>query len=215
MITDETLTDPDRAVSRSEPANDSHPVPLPAPNQQPALGRRLKALRVSRGLSLKDVASATGLSASFVSMVETGQNEMTVGRLVTLADFYEVGFSDLISERARERPVVLRRDERQRAESADQRVRSESLAAWHHGDMVGEFLRFDLGAELSQVTPHAGAEFVLVLDGEIAIEFADETSLVLREGDSVWFEASRQHRHVNVGPRQASILTFKRTSPAN
>lgn len=211
MITDETLTSTEPA-SRVEHSNGVQGTPMPALTQQPALGRRLKALRVSRGLSLKDVAAATGLSASFVSMVETGQNEMTVGRLVTLADFYEVGFSDLISERARERPVVLRRDERQRAESADQRVRSESLAAWHHGDMIGEFLRFDMGAELSQVTPQAGAEFVLVLDGEIAIEFADETSLLLREGDSVWFEASRKHRHVNVGPKQANVLTFKGSS---
>jgi transcriptional regulator with XRE-family HTH domain len=209
MITNETLTSTERPAAPAEHSNGAEALPMPAVTQQPALGRRLKALRVSRGLSLKDVAAATGLSASFVSMVETGQNEMTVGRLVTLAEFYEVGISDLISERARERPVVLRRDDRQRTETADQRVRSESLAAWHHGDMVGEFLHFDQGAELPQITPQAGAEFVLVLDGEIEIEFADEASLLLREGDSVWFEASRKHRHVNVGTRQANVLTFK------
>jgi transcriptional regulator with XRE-family HTH domain len=202
MATNGTLPEVERVASQSTA-------------QQPALGRKLKALRVSRGLSLKDVAAGTGLSASFVSMVETGRNEMTVSRLVTLAEFYEVGFSDLISERANERPVVLRRDERKRVDSDDQRVRSESLAAWHHGDMIGEFVRFDIGAELRQMTPHAGAEFVLVLEGEIAIKFADDTSVVLREGDSVWYEASRQHRYVNVGADPASALTFRRSSRAD
>lgn len=58
-----------------------------AQKAQPTLGRRLKGLRVSRGLSSKEVAADTGLSASFISMVETGRNEITVGRLMTLATF--------------------------------------------------------------------------------------------------------------------------------
>jgi quercetin dioxygenase-like cupin family protein len=41
------------------------------------------------------------------------------------------------------------------------------------------------------------------------IDFSDETSVVLREGDSVWFEASRRHRHLNVGDTEAHIITFK------
>ncbi len=86
---------------------------------QPTLGRRLKALRLSRNLSLKDLSASTGLSSSFLSMVETGQNEMTVGRLVALADFYEVGLTDLIPERALGQPVVLRRDDRQAIDSPD------------------------------------------------------------------------------------------------
>jgi transcriptional regulator with XRE-family HTH domain len=66
---------------------------------QPRLGRRLKALRVGRGLSLKEVAAGTGVSASFLSMVETGRNEMSVGRLMRMADFYGVGLVDLVPER--------------------------------------------------------------------------------------------------------------------
>jgi hypothetical protein len=40
------------------------------------------------------VGAKTGLSSSFTSMVETGRNELTVGRFVMLADFSEgPGFS--------------------------------------------------------------------------------------------------------------------------
>jgi transcriptional regulator with XRE-family HTH domain len=65
---------------------------------QPGLGRRLKALRVSRGLSLKEVGAETGVSSSFISMVETGRNELSVGRLIVLADFYGVGLDDIVAE---------------------------------------------------------------------------------------------------------------------
>ena len=180
-----------------------------SPTPQPKLGRRLKALRVSRGLSLKEVAAKTGLSASFISMVETGRNEMTVGRLLAMADFYEVGLGDLVPERGMEQPVVLRRDDRRAFDSPDRRVRTELLASWHQGEMNGGVLRFDVGAELSEVTLHAEPKFVLVLSGELMIDFSDETSVVLREGDSVWFEASRRHRYANIGDREANIMTFK------
>jgi transcriptional regulator with XRE-family HTH domain len=65
---------------------------------QPALGRRLKALRHNRGLSLKEVGAETGVSASFISMVETGRNDLSVGRLLVLADFYGVGLDDIVAE---------------------------------------------------------------------------------------------------------------------
>jgi hypothetical protein len=69
-----------------------------------------------------------GLSASFISMVETGRNEITVGRLVTMVDFYEVGLSDLIPERDRKQPAVLRRDSRSIVESPDRNVRTPNCS---------------------------------------------------------------------------------------
>jgi transcriptional regulator with XRE-family HTH domain len=198
----------DRTAEPERPEGD-------APKPQPMLGRRLKSLRVSRGLSLKEVAAATGLSASFLSMVETGRNEITIGRLVTIADFYEVGLNDLIPDRAMEQPVVLRRDDRRTHASPDQQVTTEMLAAWHHGDMTSGFRRFEAGAELREVSRQAGPEFVLVLAGELTIEFADDTVVQLGEGDSVWFEASRRHRQVNTGDGEAHVITFKGVIPTD
>jgi transcriptional regulator with XRE-family HTH domain len=176
---------------------------------QPMLGRRLKELRVSRGLSLKEVAAGTGLSSSFISLVETGRNEMTVGRLVTMADFYEVGLRDLIPERDTEKPVVLRRGDRLAFDSEDHRVKTEMLAAWHHGENASGYLSFEPGGELEEVAQYAGPQFVLILAGEVEIRFSDDTSVVLYTGDSVWFEASRPHRHVNVGEVEARVVTVK------
>lgn len=65
---------------------------------QPALGRRLKALRLNRGLSLKEVGAETGVSPSFISMVETGRNDLSVGRLLVLADCYGVGLDEIVAE---------------------------------------------------------------------------------------------------------------------
>jgi transcriptional regulator with XRE-family HTH domain len=182
----------------------------PARRPQPTLGRRLKALRASRGLSLKEVAASTGVSASFLSMIESGRNEMTIGRLVSMADFYEVGLADLLPEGDGDPPVVLRNVDRRPIDSADHLVSTEALAAWHHGDMSSRIVRFEVGGQSRhEVAPSPGPEFILVLAGELTIEFADDTAVVLAEGDSIWFEASRRHRHVNSGDRELSIIAFQ------
>jgi transcriptional regulator with XRE-family HTH domain len=122
---------------------------------QPALGRRLKALRVSRGLSLKEVGAETGVSSSFLSMVETGRNDLSVGRLMVLADFYGVGLDDVLPGRRTERHLAVRR--------ADETA-------------------LDVAA------------LVFVRRGELMIDFAEESSVVLGEGDSVWLEGKKLSR---------------------
>jgi len=173
------------------------------------MGRRLRELRVSRELSLKEVSAGTGLSTSFLSMIETGRHELTVGRLVMLLDFFNVDLGDVIPAREKEQPVVLRLEDRERIESPDGRVRTEPLAAGHYGEMATAALRFDAGAELPVASLPAGPRFVLLLSGELKIDFADETSVALREGDSVCFEASRRHRCVNTGDGEDHAITFK------
>jgi transcriptional regulator with XRE-family HTH domain len=121
---------------------------------QPALGRRLKALRVNRGLSLKEVGAKTGVSSSFLSMIETGRNDLSVGRLMVLADFYGVGLDEILQDRPG-RPFALR--------PAD-------------------------GTALDV------AALVFVRRGELMIDFAEESSVVLGEGDSFWFERGNESR---------------------
>lgn len=177
------------------------------PTTQPNLGRRLKGFRSSRGLSLKGVAAATNLSASFISMVETGQTEITVGRLMALAEFYEVSLADLIGPT--DRPVVLRRDARSTSEAPGTRVKTEMLADTSQGDMAGGFMHFEAGAEVEE-PPRPGRAFVLVLSGQVEIEFGDDSTVSLRHGDAVWFEAIRRHRLTNTGDEPAQIFTLRR-----
>src|SRR3954471_20515085 len=61
-----------------------------------ALGLRLRQLRLARSLSLAEVAQATNISASFLSLVENGRSDVSIGRLTRLVQFYGVSLSDVI-----------------------------------------------------------------------------------------------------------------------
>ena len=62
---------------------------------QPNLGTKLRALRSDRGNSIAEVSDATGISASFLSLVENGRSDIAIGRLMRLIDFYGVGLATL------------------------------------------------------------------------------------------------------------------------
>ena len=76
-----------------------------SPSQEPAsptthksqLAARLKQLRAEQGLSLSQLARATGISSSFLSLIEQAQSDITIGRLVRLAEFYDVELADLLN----------------------------------------------------------------------------------------------------------------------
>jgi transcriptional regulator with XRE-family HTH domain len=67
------------------------------PHKQ-SIALTLRRLRTERKLTQSDVARETGISSSFLSLVEQGRSDITIGRLLRLAEFYEVELSDLLAD---------------------------------------------------------------------------------------------------------------------
>ena len=71
------------------------------------LGARIRTLRLRRRRTLKQVAAATGLSISMVSMVERGQTNASIGTLVAIAAALDAPMVSLFGGTARAtRPVI-------------------------------------------------------------------------------------------------------------
>ena len=79
---------------------------LPTPHKT-ELAARLKQLRAEHGLSLSQLARATGISSSFLSLLEQAQSDITIGRLARLAEFYDVELADLSTARRPRPPTIF------------------------------------------------------------------------------------------------------------
>jgi transcriptional regulator with XRE-family HTH domain len=78
------------------------------------LGGALRELRKEKGSSLVQVADATGISKSFLSLVESGRSDITIGRLLRLVSFYGANISDLLPpDDLHDATVVKRADQRE------------------------------------------------------------------------------------------------------
>lgn len=72
-----------------------------------SLSERLRMKRKKIGLTLKEVSEQTGISVSFLSEVERGKTNPSVGTLKKLANCYNAQISELVPENIRELPESL------------------------------------------------------------------------------------------------------------
>jgi transcriptional regulator with XRE-family HTH domain len=71
------------------------------------VGKRLKAIRAERGLSLAQVERATGVSSSFLSLVEQGRSDISLGRLLRLAELYDLELTEMVFAGPRSGPADI------------------------------------------------------------------------------------------------------------
>src|SRR5215467_4000606 len=107
------------------------------------LGTRLRALRTERGLSLSQLEGATSISSSFLSLVESGKSDITISRLLRLADFFDVDLGDLVEgSRVDRRPIeVIRENDGSAVSSAAEGVTIRFLghSRWQLSPRIGEY----------------------------------------------------------------------------
>lgn len=175
------------------------------------LGTTLREARKARGLSLADVAEATGVSRSLLSLIETGRSDITIGRLSRLARLYELRLADLIPEAKNPDPIVVRSDDRPSIHYQTEGIDIEVLAPEGPRTMQALLATFAPRAAMQDFVLQENEEFVLVLSGRIRTEFADGSEIVLEEGDSAYYQSREGgHRHTNLADEQSQMVIVLR-----
>jgi len=171
------------------------------------LAAGLKDLRRRQGHSLADVAKATSMSKSFLSLLESGRTDITIGRLLRLVTFYGAKIDDLLPQEETHDPVVVRRNEQRQVESPVEGLKIFLLAPNIERSMTPSLGVFEPTGASAERATHRGEEFLHVLEGEITLELENAEPLRLRQGDSAYFRADRPHSYRNAGSRIARFLT--------
>jgi transcriptional regulator with XRE-family HTH domain len=170
------------------------------------VGRRLRQLRMGKGLSIRALAEASQLNVNTLSLIENGRTSPSVSTLQVLAQALKVPLSAFFETNQASKKVVY------------QRSKNRPHAIFTHG------LIEDLGAGMSRFgaepliitlkpnadsgkTPivHTGREFVYCLAGKITY-FVEDTGYALTPGDSLMFEAYLPHRWHNEEDVEAKLL---------
>jgi quercetin dioxygenase-like cupin family protein/DNA-binding Xre family transcriptional regulator len=157
------------------------------------LGPSLRLARRSKSLSLNDVAAATGISSSFLSLVENGKSDITIGRLVRLVAFYGLPLADLLPAVPATEPDIIRKTEQRTLPSAAEGIQFRLLAPNTSGSMMPMVVEFEPSAHLAEYGRHAGEEFVHVMQGKLELELEGSQPRILKAGDSAYYSAERPH----------------------
>jgi transcriptional regulator with XRE-family HTH domain len=155
------------------------------------LGGAIRALRLSRGLSISELARRSDLSQSFLSQVEIGRSDISVGRLVRLARVLDVGLADLVTDGTRSADHVVRADEQVELPTRSEGMRLYLLAPSLDSGRTNGLGCLEPGAVAAPIYSPPGSEsFVYLLEGVARIELSGERVLILKSGDSASYRAA-------------------------
>jgi len=190
---------------KREPATTLRQAPLPPGDDVGAadlarrVGQKLREKRKARGLSLDELAAASGVSRAALSQIELFKSNPSLGVLWKIAVGLGIPFSELIGWQSQE-AAVLRRTDTQVLRSADGKMESRPLSPAGSNPWV-ELYELRLAAHASHASdPHAPGtrEILVVLSGALNLRVSGEVH-ELGPGDSVSFRADQLHAYENPG----------------
>lgn len=175
------------------------------------IGDRIRRLRLKKSMGLVELGRHTGLSASFLSQLETGRVVPTLRNLARIAMVFSKDLSYFFETEPAAVFRVHRRKDRVRMPQTG--VEQPSYTFESLGYMVPDRHMDPYYAEFvslpEQVEPkshmHSGFEFLYVLAGELAIRHGDQEA-TLGQGDAVYFDAATPHSYRCAGSRSAEAI---------
>lgn len=181
-------------------SQDPHRVRDPATrNLEVAIGREVRAHRRAQGMTVADLAEATGLSIGMLSKIENGITSPSLTTLQALAHAFSTPITSFFRrfEERREVSHVRAGDhveiERRGTRAGHQYHLLGHVGANGSGVVVEPYL-ITLTEE-SDVFPtfqHDGIELIFMLEGEVTYRHGDRL-FHLKPGDSLFFDADARH----------------------
>ncbi|MFT4036467.1 MAG: cupin domain-containing protein [Patulibacter sp.] len=183
-----------------------------APDAETALsvGPRVRVLRESMGLSLRDLAARCGVSAPMLSQVERGETSPTLQVAARIAAGLDLRLSQLLRLDEDGVVTVVRADER-RTGGGSGGHRFEILTPALPGQRL-ELSRhvIDPGATTGGTGDppmhEPGSREITLIDAGSVILQIDGDEHALQVGDTVTFDADLPHRFTNPGDEPAILL---------
>ena len=186
-----------------------------------AIGREVRALRKKLGITVADLALATGISIGMLSKIENGNTSPSLTTLQTLSRALGVAVSAFFRRFEEEHNAVFVRA----GEGLD--VERRGTRAGHQYTLLGHIGPNSSGVTVepylitlsgdSDVFPtfqHSGMEFLYMLEGNVTYRHGGDL-FEMRPGDSIFFDADAPHGPERLGTlpiRYLSIISYPDTS---
>jgi transcriptional regulator with XRE-family HTH domain len=195
------VTDNDAESGKSARENGADPLQL-------LVTERVRSLRKSKGWTLEQLASTSGVSRSMLSQIERGAANPTLGVAHRIAQAFGLTLGQLVDDPViRSNIDVVRASDPAALFRNDDRCRIRTLSPLNLEKDV-EFYEVTIhpGAALESA-PHYGGtrEFLVVEQGAVRLESGSESAELAR-GDSAHYCADVPHRITNLATDAALLF---------
>jgi transcriptional regulator with XRE-family HTH domain len=176
--------------------------------EQQKIAGRIRKLRRKAGLTLTAAAEKVDLNKATLSKIETGHISPPIATLLRIAKVLGVSITDFFVDDDPQPAYVLTRKNQGSLisqEGSKFGYNYEALALEKLGKSAEPFLLTISPTDPPGEFHHLGQEFIYILSGQMEFTIGEER-LVLKPGDSLYFDSNHVHKTKILGKRPAKFI---------
>ena len=178
------------------------------------LGKKIKAFREFRQISISDLALSANLEVAQLEYIEKNGNVSSLGHLIKISRALGVRMGTFIDDQEHIGPVVIKSGDEKanrsfstKGDKDKEHLNFFSLASNKSGRHMEPFI-IEIEPQKEpdyKLSIHEGEEFIFVLDGKIEINYGKDV-YELNKGDSIYLDSVVSHNIHAAGNKTAKIL---------
>nr|MBP9865448.1 cupin domain-containing protein [Candidatus Omnitrophota bacterium] len=173
------------------------------------LGPRIRELRKQKNITLIELSQKTNVAQATLSRIETGTMIGTVESHMKIAEALGVGLADLYDsvDHRRQEVVHLAQDKPRKAMHQSKGIQIELLTQEGTRKKIAPLMiTLTAGSKTQTEEQERGVEkFYYILEGDVKVTL-DGDDYLLKQGETLYFDASLPHEILNTGTKSARLL---------
>ena len=173
------------------------------------IGKRIKAFRTDRGITLEQLARQAGFTKGYLSKVEKSEKAPPVSTLRNIGKALDVTISALLGEESQRTSLCLVRENERPLVTRDGTAFGyayEAMAFKYPNRIMEPFLlTLPPGPKKRTMHQHEGEEILFVIQGTMRF-FHGAEDYIVNEGDCIYFDSGISHFGESIGTEEVKCF---------
>lgn len=170
------------------------------------IGKKIKALRVKKGLTQEELGERTDLTKGYISQLERDLNSPSIDTLFSILEVLGTTPKEFFDDTFEEQKIVYTEEDQTSFVDEDKKYEITWLIPTsNEKEMEPVFITFQKDGEYKQFEPSLAETFIYILKGRIRVVLGEE-EYIASEGNAVYYEASSNHQIFNANNGETQLL---------
>ncbi|WP_433746520.1 helix-turn-helix domain-containing protein [Falsibacillus pallidus] len=170
------------------------------------IGKKIKNLRVKKGLTQEELGERTDLSKGYISQLERDLSSPSIDTFFSILEVLGCSPKDFFDEEVSDQKVVYREEDQTEYWDDEKGYRIQWLVPEsNEKEMEPIILTLQEKGEFKAFPPSLSETFAYVLEGKISVRIGN-TFFHAKQGESIYYLASDEHQFINAHHGTSKVL---------
>ncbi|PAQ14620.1 helix-turn-helix domain-containing protein [Bacillus sp. FJAT-42315] len=161
------------------------------------IGKKIKNLRLKKGLTQEELGERTDLSKGYISQLERDLSSPSIETFFHILEVLGCSPKEFFDEQAREQKVVYTEEDQTDYHDEEKGYKIQWLVPESNEKEIEPVKLFlEKGGEFKEFEPSLAETFGYVLRGSVAIQLGKRTYFA-KAGEAIYFHSSETHQIIN------------------